>query len=410
MKSVVITTGIVAIIGAAATIAFMPSCDPDCEVQPKPSVIVQIVANSPTAGAANSLAAESVWYEWTNEDGEKVSMQAECMDDECTEWILGDGSPGTYEYHVTVCGQQYDASVTLERNDEGCEVDTHMVELPVDDCRLASTPEPPNPLQARDPELDITQKTCTLEARPSVLVSVVGQVDSHLVPLPADRVFYKVHDPEHPNSAEQPGICLNEACSLFAAGFETTGGFEIGAEVCGDVITTRVSVGKISNGCHVDTQHVQLMGDASKCDEPPTDAPTPVNLKPQCDRQDLRASAVVFPVTDGGDVWIPYPTENMVFVHEGQRHQGYCAQRADNGKCTWWTIAGGLTGRFQAFTETCGIKSAVSFSVELTEDGCYPETEFVPVFMDTHGCIRPAWPPKGDPPPTTPAITGDVDR
>ena len=81
-----------------------------------------------------------------------------------------------------------------------------MVEFFVDDCWFVSTPESPSPLQARDVELDISQKTCTLEARPSVLVSVVGQVDSHLVPLPADRVFYRVHDPEHPNSAELPGV------------------------------------------------------------------------------------------------------------------------------------------------------------------------------------------------------------
>jgi hypothetical protein len=431
MKRVVITTGIVAVIGGAATILFMPSCDPDCEVRPKPSVVLQIVAKQPTAGAINSIAAEKVWYEWTDEDGRKVSKQAECMDDECTEWMLGEGSPGTYDYHATVCGQQYDASVTLELNDEGCEVDTQMVELPVNGCGDVIPPEPPTPPQAGTPDLDITQKTCTLEARPSVLVSVVGQDGSRLVPLPADRVWYEIHEPptpehpehptkgehpthpehpEHPNSGELPGICLNEACSLFAAGLEKTGDFKIGAEVCGEVVTTRATVVKTSNGCHVETQHVQLMGDASKCKEPLVYTPTPLNPKPECDRQDLRASAVVFPVTDGGDVWMPYPTENMIFVHDGQRHQGYCAQPAANGKCTWWVMGGGHIGRFQAFTETCGVESAVSFSVEATADGCYPETEFVPVFVDTHGCIRSAWPPVGNPPPTTPAIKGDVTQ
>jgi hypothetical protein len=424
MKNVVITTGVVAVLGGVATVLFMPSCDPDCEVQPKPSVILQVVAKQPNASATHTIAAEKVWYEWTNDDGETVSQQAECMDDECTEWMLGGGNPGTYAYHATVCGQQYDGTVTLELNDEGCEVDTQMVELPVNGCEDL-TAKPPRPPQANDPELTVTQKVCTLEARPSVLVHVVGQVGSRLVSLPADRVFYEIHEPptpehptkgehpthpEHPNSGEQPGICLNEECSLFAAGFEKTGGFEIGAEVCGEVVRTRATVGKTADGCHVDTQHVQLMGDASKCKEPLTYAPTPLNPKSECVREDMPPSAFVFPVTDGGDVWLPYPTEALHFVHQGETHRGYCAQTAENGKCTWWVISGGRTGRFQAFTETCGVESAVAFTVETSEDGCYPVTQFVPVFVDTHGCIRPAWPPKGNPPPTTPAIKGEVQQ
>jgi hypothetical protein len=256
MKRVVITTGVLAIVGGAATILLMPSCDPDCEVQPKPSVILQIVAKQPKA-VANDLVAEDVWYEHTNADGETTTKQAECMDDECTEWMLGDGSPGTYEYHATVCGHQYDASVTLEYNDDGCEVDTQMIELPVDSCADALAPEPPRPPQSGEPELGITQKTCTLEARPSVLVSVMGQVDSHLVPLPADRVFYEVHRPGEPSTGQMPGVCLNETCSMFAAGFEQTGSFEVGAEVCGEVITAKVRVDKTSNGCHVNTQQIQ---------------------------------------------------------------------------------------------------------------------------------------------------------
>lgn len=422
MKRVVITTGIVAVVGGAATILFMPSCDPDCEVKPKPSIILQLVAKQPTAHTAASLVADKVWYDYTDESGRKVSKQAECMDDECTEWMLGDGAPGTYEYHATVCGQQYDASVTLELNDEGCEVDTQMIDLPVNGCADMLAPEPPEPPQAPSPELTIGQKTCTLEARPSVLVSVVGQLDSRLVPLPADRVFYEIHepptpqqptdvqaplDPEQPNSDELPGVCLNEDCSQFAAGFEKTGTFELGAEVCGEVVTTRVTVGKTSNGCHVETQHVQLMADASKCKEPPVYKATPVTPKPECDQRDQLPTAFVFPVTDGGDVWLPYPTEALHYVHDGQTARAYCAQPAANDKCTWWVIDGGHTGRFEVFTETCGVESAVIFSAEPNADGC-PETEFVPVFVDTHGCMRPAWPPDGNPSPSTPAIDGEV--
>jgi hypothetical protein len=431
MKRAVITTGAVAIAGGAASILFMPSCDPDCEVTPKPSVILQIVAKQPTSGTPNNIVVEDVWYEWTNDDGEKVSKQAECVDDMddmdngCTEWLVGDGGPGTYEYHATVCGQQYDSTVRLELNDDGCEVDTQIIELPVDGCPAEYAPEPPEPPEPGDPELSITQKVCTLEARPSVLVSVVGQVESHLQPLPADRVFYEVHEPptpkqptnaqspqhpEHPNSGEMPGICLNDACTMFAAGFERTGDFEVGAEVCGQVITASVSVGETSNGCHVDTQHVQLMADASKCKPVQVAVSTPPpKPKPECGTQ-MTASAFVSPVTDGGDFWMPHPTEKLYFIHEGTRYEGYCAQKADNGKCKWWVTGWGLTGRFQAFTETCGVETGVTYSVEMSEDGCHPETQFVPVFVDTHGCIRSAWPPEGHPPPKTPAIAGEVSQ
>jgi hypothetical protein len=430
MRSVVITTGIVAVAGGIATILFMPSCDPDCPVQAKPSVIVQVVDKQPNAGAIGSVAAENVWYEWTNEDGETVTKDAECMDDECTEWMLGEGSPGTYAFHATVCGQQYDSTVTLELNDDGCEVDTQMVELPVNACADALSPEirPPQS-EPLDPSQDVTQKVCTLEARASVLVSVVGQVGSHLVSVAPDRAFYEVHEPptpehpehptkgqhpehpehpEHPNSGELPGLCLNEDCSLFAAGFEKTGDFTVGAEVCGEVIKTRATVGKTGNGCHVETQHVQLLADISKCK--PALGYAPPAIRPECDGEArMRASAFVLPVTDGGDVWMPYPTEGLTYVHDGVNYEGYCAQKADNGRCTWWVAGFGRTGRFKAFTTACGIETAVSFSVGATEDGCYPETEFVPVFVDTHGCIRSAWPPPvGNPPPSTPAAADQI--
>jgi hypothetical protein len=406
MKRVVITTGIVAAAGGIASVLLMPSCDPDCEVEAKPSVIVQLLSKQPTA-EGESVAAEEVWYEWTGEDGEKISSQAECLDDECTEWILGDGRPGIYAFHATVCGKQYDSSVTIGLNDEGCEVDTQMVELPVDACADMQAPESPRPPQALaiDDGLDVRHggvpKTCTLEARVSVLVSVVAQVESHLMPVPTDRVFYEVG-----NSGEEPGVCINENCSQFAAGFEKTGDFMVGAEVCGETITARATVGKTSDGCHVETQHLQLVADVSKCKPPMVyqepSTPPPPQTKPQCGVE-MRASAFVLPVTDGGDVWIPYPTEKLVYVHDGVQQEAYCAQETDNGKCTWWVTGFGQTGRFQAFTETCGIESAVTFSVEPREDGCYPDTEFVPVFMDTHGCIRSSWPPKGNPPPSTPS-------
>jgi hypothetical protein len=410
MKRVVITTGIVAAAGGIASVLLMPSCDPDCEVETKPSVILQLHA-TPPPGVPESIFVEKVWYEWTGEDGEKSAGQGECMDDECFEWMLGDGRPGDYVVHATVCGEQYDSSVTIELDEQGCQVDTKMIDLPVDACAESLVAESPRAGELHESDqlklaVGFEQKTCTLEARVSVLVSVIGQVDSHLVPVPTDRVFYEVQ-----NGGEQPGVCINEDCSQFAAGFEQVGDFTVGAEVCGELLTAKTTVGKVSDGCHVQTQQLQLVADMNKCKPPPMvngGTPIPPQGEPRCEGVEMRASAFVMPVTDGGDVWIPYPTEKLIYVHDGERHEGYCAREAANGKCTMWVAGFGRTGRFQAYTETCGVESAVAFSVEPIESGCYPDTQFVPVFVDTHGCLRSHWPPKGNPPPSTHAGSDEI--
>jgi hypothetical protein len=303
--------------------------------------------------------------------------------------------------------------VTLERGADGCEVDTQMIELPVEACTNALSVESPRPSASHDVEAS-SPKVCTLEARVSVLVSVAGEVDSHIVAVAPDRAFYEVHEPatpeqDPPEVAEQlPGLCLNEDCSLFAAGFERAGDFTVGVEACGETITANVTVGKTSDGCHVETEAVRLLADVSTCNTPVSYVPE--LPKPTCERVEQRASAFVLPVTDGGDVWIPFPTERLIYVHDGVRHRADCAQETPDGRCTMWVTGWGLTGRFQAFTEACEIESAVSFSVEATEDGCSPDTEFVPVFVDTYGCIRSAWPPKSNPPPTTPDAGDEITK
>jgi hypothetical protein len=402
MKKIVITTGVVAIAGGVATALFMSSCDPDCQVEAKPSVIVQVVDQNAGEGAVKYVAADEVWYEWTDEEtGEKLSKKAERMDDEGMEWMLGAGRPGTYTYHAKVCGQQYDSEVTLDLNEEGCEVDTEMVELAVDaaSCVQARAAEP------TEDELDVTTKVCTLEARASVIANVVAEIDGRKVPVPTDRVFY-VWSGE-PNGREMPGVCINEDCSQFVAGWEKEGDFTVGVEVCGAVARASATVGKTSNGCHVETQSVRIVADASGCKELPEYEFQPPE-KESCSLE-LRPSAFLTPVTEAGDMWLPYPTEDLWFEHDGTRHRGYCAEKADNGKCQWWITGWDRTGRFKAYTETCGVETAVTYSVEATEDGCHPKTAFVPVFIDTHGCIRAPGPKYGGS-PATPTTPDDVTR
>ena len=236
---------------------------------------------------------------------------------------------------------------------------------------------------------------CTLEARASVIAQVLAEDDGTVVRVGADRVYYTPRG--EPNGRELAGMCLNEECSLFSAGFEIEGTITVGAEVCGKVIEEAVNVVKTADGCHVDTQTVQLMTDIRNCESRPAVAELDLDaLKPDCEPE-VHASAFLMPVTDGGDVWLPQPTEALVYVHDDTRHKAMCVQTADNGKCSLWVTGFGKVGRFQAFTETCGVETAVHYSVEPQADGCYPKTEFVPVFVNTMGCIQSPT-PKGNPP------------
>ncbi len=140
-----------------------------------------------------------------------------------------------------------------------------------------------------------------------------------------------------------------------------------------------------------------LRASLDSCDEEPKPLYPPSD--PIC-TIDLRASAIVMPVVDGGDVWMPYPTEQMWFEQGGTRHKAYCAGELDqNGKCTRWITGWELDGQFTAFTETCDEITKVQFEVGKTIDGCHVETVYVPVFMDTHGCIQSPQPPSAEPIP-----------
>ena len=403
MKKVIITTGIVAVAGGIATVLLMPSCDPECVVQPKPSVILQFVGEPDEHAGINYVAADEVTFVWINDEGQQVSQKAECGDEECNDWLLGNGQGGTFEIHAKVCGAQVDKTVTVELNDEGCEVDTQIIQVPVDTaaCTDIRAPET-NPVP---PDLDLKSgKTCTLEARPSVLVTVVNRVEDMMIPVHPDRVFYNWDGDTSGRTSS--GICLNETCSQFAAGWEQAGVFTVGAEVCGKTSRTQVTVGKTHDDCHVETEFVLLEADVSGCNKPTDPAyevPADLNCMPA-----LWPSAIVLPVTDGGDVYLPHPTEDLFYTIDGGRAMpGHCAEKADNGKCRMWVTGWGQTGKFHAFTETCERRTEFAYAVHLAEDGCRPKTEFVPAFVDTTGCLTPPTPGGPDKPETPPAA-GDV--
>jgi hypothetical protein len=378
MKRIYIVTGLTAVACGLVTAAFLSSCDTECTKEARASAIVQFIDSSSGSSAPMFVEASSVWFEFTDDAGSHETQRAQCLDENCTEWILGYERPGTYEIHATVCGQEYTSrAVTVGMTEDGCHVETEWVQIEVDSSTCRPELTPAEDVQSPEPQ-------CSLEARYSVIVDVLGDMEGRDQPVPTERRYFKWSGDE--DQRQWPGMCLNEECSQFAAGLEQVGRFEVGAQVCGEVVTTTVAVDKTADGCHVDTQFVTLTAGLDSCDEEPLPIDAPGD--PACTLQ-AQPSAIVMPVIDGGDVYLPYPTEQMWFTHGGTRHKAFCAGELDqNGKCSRWVTGWELDGRFTAYTQTCDVITEIEYQVEKTTDGCHVETVYVPVFMDTHGCIQ----------------------
>lgn len=398
-KKIIITTGAVAIAGGVATALFMSSCDP-CEWAEQPSVIVHIVDRDAEKGNGR-VGADAVWWEHTDEFGNEVSVRAECFGDgdgnqECSKWKVGYGEPGVYEIHASVCGQEFSTKVDVEAEEGLCEFETAVTDLlvSVKDCEPDGT--------AIAPELPLKSKKveCDKWAQPSIIAHLRARVaDNLLLPVGATKSYYTWDGA--PDERELETKCLNEECSVFAAGWEKTGHFTVVAEACGEVTRAEVAVQKTDDSCHVATEEVLLTVDGSKCDE--LDKIDPNNPPPRCEPK-LVPSAFIFPIRKVDDMWMPVGTQSLVFSDGTTRHKGYCIDEGPNNQCTKWIAGWGRSGRFSAYTETCGEETGFEYVVETTEDECYPVTKYIYVDVDTHGCISAPTPDPGgiDPIPATP--------
>jgi hypothetical protein len=396
MKKVFITTGIIALLGGATTAVLSSSCDTVCTLEAKPSVILQVFAEGSTTPA--QVTAKEVWYTVGDATAAPETLRGECLDDECTEWILGYETEGKYEIHATVCGQEYTTEAFVSMTDDGCHVETEWakIEADVSDCPELTSgthePEPGTPPIGTPPPTE-----CTLEARPSIIADVVADKDGRLTPVDPDRVWY-FWDGD-PGQRQWPGACLNEECSKFAAGREEVGTFRVAAEVCGNVVTESVDVVKTEDGCHVATKQVILEADLTGCAAPPFLTAPEI---PACDTV-ARPSAYVFVVEDGGDVWIPHYTDGLIYhVDEEERGKGVCLDTRTDGKCSSYVVGWERTGRFSVETEACDQKVGTVFTVEMADDDCHVATQYLPLFVNSTGCIAGQATPDGTP-PTPPA-------
>jgi hypothetical protein len=448
-QKIIITTGVIAVAGGLATALLMPSCEPACEIDENPSVIVSVVDEAAAGDTVTYVKADEVWYEYKNEDGELVREQATCANDDCSEWTAGGGEPGSYAIYAKVCGEEYKTSVTLEFNEEGC-TDTQMVDIAVStvDCPdfEVQPPEPPRPTVAEWNPLQwkvSIEPYCTLEARFSTVVALWAEIDGRMIPISADRAYYVVdpsgdqgdtgkgeghekgigkghekakgkgHHKGDIHDEELPGLCLDHECTRFAAGVEQDGTILVGAEACGQVVEATVEVPMTEDGCHVETQNVILNFDSARGTECEAKLDWQANPpRPQCEAGVMSPSAYLWPIKTVGDMVITIPTDELrYFVGEPEEvgDPAWCVYHHENGKCGLWITGWGQTGRFTAYTKKCGIDTVVNYTVEATEDGCDAETEFVMVDVDTHGCIRPPLGPgEGEGGPGTPAAGTDV--
>jgi hypothetical protein len=272
--------------------------------------------------------------------------------------------------------------------DDGCHVATEWIDLQVD------TSDCPSINGGTTPTGGAPEPTaCTLEARPSVIVDVLAEQDGRLVPIRPERVFYSWE--EDPGTRQWPGYCMKPDCSKFIAGWEQTGTFRVAAEVCGRVVTESVEVAKTEDGCHVDTQNVALVATELACAAPPFVAAPEI---PTCDRR-ANPSAYVFVVEDGTDVWLPHYVDDLTVWHGSTRSKGWCVDGRTDGRCSTFIAGWEQEGRFRVQTETCGEVIGTAFAVPMAEDGCHVLTQYVPLFVNTTGCVTAVPPGPGTPPP-----------
>jgi hypothetical protein len=400
MKKVFIATGVAAGVGGLLTAVLVSSCDTECTMEARPSAIIEFIDINSSTNEVSTVSPTEIWYTVTDATGASQTGRPQCMNDGCSEWMLGYEKPGTYEIHATVCGQEYVNTLEVGMTEDGCHVATEWARFEVDSSLCPPVDKVATEVRAPEP--------CSLEGRYSVIVQVGKGEGEVLTPVPTTSRYFKWSGDA--DQRKWPGLCLDQDCTQFAAGIEQAGRFEVGAEVCGEVVAQTVAVEKTADGCHVDTQLVNLVVKGDGCEDEPKAVYPPVD--PTCSGWAL-PSAIVMPVIDGGDVWMPYPTEQMWYENNGQTHRATCAGELDqNGKCSRWVTGWERDGKFAAYTETCDEITKVEYKVGKTMDGCHVETIYVPVFMDTRGCIQ-APQPKGneprpmltyDAPPAPPAV------
>lgn len=231
---------------------------------------------------------------------------------------------------------------------------------------------------------------CVQDTRPSVIVRFHEPDGSSLRPVSATEVSYELRSPaldedslEEDMTAlprHQRAGCLDEGCTRWAVGADQSGTFEIDAEVCGRTYTASADVPLSLDGCHAETQYLDVEVD---CEEvPPMDSGGE-----RCDAS-ARPSVFVYVAQQYDDYLQAVPVDRVWFEYEGRIADARCAAVDTSGACATWVAGWDMPGRFRVFTSWCDTEVSQTVSVEATEDGCHVDTEFVVLPVSTRGCLE----------------------
>jgi hypothetical protein len=92
---------------------------------------------------------------------------------------------------------------------------------------------------------------------------------------PREGVWFE-HDGVRHEASCLPGP--NNSCVSYMAGLELSGRMLIGTDYCDQTFTEAVSVGMTEDGCHVETEHVNLMVNTMGCEADAPEGPDDLDL------------------------------------------------------------------------------------------------------------------------------------
>lgn len=261
---------VLALIGGGVAMTQLDQCSgTQCTLEARPSVVVKVVDK-----AGEPVSADSVFYSRIQDPAvaEPRNMRrAECIDEECTEWVAAREEPGIFTVHATACGgTSYESGIVVGMTDDDCHVDTQTIELAIDEC--------PNPSNTVQPGPNFS---CGPVKRPAVQVEIWFGEGDEAMRAPADAVWYSRIDntkdknlqPEPPaiDPTDEDAInrnmatCNNDECSVWLAGYDDPGYYTVYALTCGTVVEGSVDVPMGDDGCGPQTQRLLLQADRTGC-------------------------------------------------------------------------------------------------------------------------------------------------
>ena len=261
------------------------------------------------------------------------------------------------------------------------------------------------------PSCDPVGEEC--EAQHSDHASVVVTIaTSDGTPVQAQKVTYKVSGDDMSSGAnakgEQVGECIDEMCTKWALGTEVVGTFSLQAEVCSQVYTETVEVDLAANGCHVETERVDITVPSEQCLDMKGEKPGSPDARGDDGGMvgnplacDMAAYPAVFVsvVQRYDDFYATVPVENVKWKWRDETYDARCLSAPGSDECYAWVAGYETPGEIEVSTEWCDVEVSDIVHVGLTEDECHVKTEYLMLEVSTRGCMAGTEPP---PKPSTP--------